>query len=310
MWKIKRCYYEVAISVSFLFISINSSSQNKILYKFTDNRFLITKDNKWGVIDTLNNVIIPSEYNRIDFSNDRFILTKNKKVGLFDVNYQEIIPIKYSNILARNNNNFILCSFDDKDGLIDNNGKVIIPLKYKDVSNIHQSEKFYIVKNINDLEGVYDFNGNKILEEEYVFYNNEKDAIFASKGNESFLIDLNDLNKTIKLDLETKLFFTLRHYSSTEKFYQIVSRNEQFGILNFKNEYVIPLVYDEIKSSNNWKHFIIKKNNKYGLIRVDGEIMKQPIYSKINLHKGRASLEQKGIITDTFWFDQWNYFKY
>lgn len=278
-----------------LFIGFCGNCQNKILYKFTDNRLLTIQNEKQGVIDTLNNIIIPFEYNHIEFRNDRFILTKDKKLGLFDINYQEILPVNYNNILARSNARFIIRSYNRQDGLVDGNGKVFIPLEYDYVRNIHRSDKFYEVKNKNGLNGIYDYNGNKILDEVYSFYTVDDEVIFAAKGDESFIIDLNDINKTIKLESGTKLIYTVRHYSSTEKYYQIVSKDNLYGILNFKNEFVIPLIYDEIKSSNDWEYFVVKKSNKYGIVKTDNTIVVPIINDAIFLHKSYVTLKRKGF---------------
>ncbi|MEG1021566.1 MAG: WG repeat-containing protein [Myroides sp.] len=278
-----------------LLIGFSSNCQNKISYKFTDNRLLTIQNKKQGVIDTLNNVIIPFEYTHIEFRNDRFILTKDKKVGLFDINYQEIVPNIYNHILPRNNNRFILWSYNDQDGLVDGNGSVFIPLDYDYIGNIDMSDKFYEVKNKNGLTGIYDYNGNKILEEMYSFYMVDNELIFAAKGDETFIIDLNDLNKTIQLESGTKLIYTVRHYSSTEKYYQIVSKDNLHGVLNFKNEFVIPLIYDEIKSSQNWEYFVVKKSNKYGIVKTNSNIVVPIVYDKILFNKEYVTLKRKGF---------------
>lgn len=278
-----------------LLVGFSSNCQNKILYKLTDNRLLTIQNEKQGVVDTLNNVIIPFEYSYIEFRNDRFILTKDKKVGLFDINYQEKLPVNYNNILARSNDRFIIRSYNRQEGLVNGNGDVFIPLEYDYVGNVDRSNKFYIVKNKNGLEGIFDYKGNKILDEVYAFYMVDNEVIFAAKGDEPFIIDLNDLTKTIKLESGTKLIYTVRHYSSTEKYYQIVSKDNLYGVLNFKNEFVIPLIYDEIKSSQNWEYFVVKKSNKYGIVKTDNTIVVPIAYDKILFNKEYVTLKRKGF---------------
>lgn len=279
-----------------LFIGFSSYCQNQETYKFTDNRFLTIKNGKWGVVDSLDNLIIPFEYNRIEFRNEKFILTKDKKLGLFDINYQEILPINYNNILARSNDRFIIRSYNRQEGLINGNGNVFIPLEYDYVGNIDRSDKFYEVKNKNGLNGIYDYNGNKILDEVYSFYTVNDEVIFAAKGDESFIIDLNNLTKTIKLETGTKLIYTVRHYSYEQKyFYQIVSKDHLYGVLNFKNEFVIPLIYDEIKSSQNWEYFVVKDSDKYGIIKTDNTTVVPIVYDKILFNKEYVTLKRKGF---------------
>lgn len=278
-----------------LFSGFSSHCQNQETYKFTDNRLLTIQNEKQGVIDTLNNIIIPFEYTHIEFRNDRFILTKDKKVGLFDINYQEIVPNIYNHILPRSNSRFILWSYNEQDGLVDGNGNVFIPLEYDYVGNIDRSDKFYEVKNKHGLQGIYDYSGNKILDEVYSFYTVDDEVIFAAKGDETFIIDLNNLTKTIKLETGTKLIYTVRHYSSTEKYYQIVLKDNFYGVLNFKNEFVIPLIYDEIKSSQNWEYFVVKKSDKYGIVKTDNTIVLPIVYDKILFNKEYVTLKRKGF---------------
>lgn len=289
-----------------LFSGFSSHCQNQETYKFTDNRLLTIKNDKWGVVDSLDNLIIPFEYNRIEFRNEKFILTKDKKIGLFDTNYQEILPVNYNNILARSNDRFIIRSYNRQEGLVNGNGNVFIPLEYDYVGNIDRSDKFYEVKNKHGLQGIYDYSGNKILDEVYSFYTVDDEVIFAAKGDESFIIDLNNLTKTIKLETGTKLIYTVRHYSSTEKYYQIVSKDNLYGVLNFKNEFVIPLIYDEIKSSQNWEYFVVKKSDKYGIVKTDNTIVVPIIYDDILLHKSYVTLKSKGFKDSYFGYDSEN----
>jgi len=288
----------------FLLVSFSLKAQNQQKYLTTDNRFSVYDNKKWGIIDSLDIMIIPFEYERIEFANNVFILTKNKKVGLVDLNNNEIIPTNYYHIYPRKNNRFILLSPEKKAGVIDNKGNIIISNKFKYIGDLHLADDFYLVRDENNLEGIFDFEGIEILPVEYIFYNNDMAIIFGAKGKQAYLFDLNNLDNTITLDKEIELVFTVRHYSGGEQFYQIIKKNNKYGIINFKNEIVIPLLYEEIKSTNRWDYFFIKKNDKYGIIKIDGEIVVEPIYDKINLHKNYVSLLQADKVKDTFWFPQ------
>ena len=62
-----------------------------------------------------------------------------------------------------------------------------------------------------------------------------------------------------------------------ENLFQIIKKENKFGLINSKNETIIPTIYDDLKSSQNWRYFIITKNNKIGLINVNGTVTKEPI---------------------------------
>ena len=68
-----------------------------------------------------------------------------------------------------------------------------------------------------------------------------------------------------------------------------------YGVLNFKNEFVIPLIYDEIKSSQNWEYFVVKKSNKYGIVKTDNTIVVPIVFDKILFNKEYVTLKRKGF---------------
>lgn len=59
------------------------------------------KDGKWGVIDTLNNVIVPFEYEKtwIYDENGMMCVQKNNKHGFIDRKGKVVVPLIYSNII-------------------------------------------------------------------------------------------------------------------------------------------------------------------------------------------------------------------
>ncbi len=80
-----------------------------------------------------------------------------------------------------------------------------------------------------------------------------------------------------------------------ENLFQIIKKENKYGIINSKNKTIIPIIYDEIKSSENWKYFIIKQKNKIGLININGIVTKEPIYDNIQLRKEYIILKRKNL---------------
>lgn len=272
------------ITISFyLFFSTLIYSQN-LVTKIADNRFIERKDEKYGITDSLKNIVIPFKYDFIEYKNRRLIIRNNKLNGLFSIDNKELVPIEFEFILPRKNDRFILWKNTSLNGICDINGKIIIPLKYKSILSI-ENDNYYITRNENNLNGVYDFNGNNIIPEEFKFFTVDKNRIFATKKNKTLIIDILNFNNNINLDEKIELIETVRHYSMGENLFQIIKKENKFGILNSKNETIIPIMYDEIISSENWNYFIIKQKNKFGLININGDLVKEPIYDNIQLRK-------------------------
>ena len=216
----------ILIIILFSFLPTLISSQNSVT-KIEDNRFIERKENKYGVTDSLKNIIIPFKYDFIEYQNRRLIIRKNKLNGLFSVNNEELIPIEFEFILPRKNDRFILWKKGSLNGLCDNNGKILIPINYKELYST-ENDDFYITENEKNLNGVYDVNGIKIIPEEYNFYTIDNYRIFATKNSKPQIIDLLNSKNTIQLDEKTELVATMRHYSMGESLFQIIKIGDKY----------------------------------------------------------------------------------
>ena len=174
-------------TILFLLLTTLIYSQNSKT-KIEENKFIESRENKFGVTDSLKNVIIPFVYDFIEFKNQRLIIRKNNLNGLFSLDNKELLPIEFEFILPRGNERFILWTKKSIFGLSDINGKIIIPIQYKSVSST-ENDDFYITENGKNLNGVYDYNGKNIIPEEFKFYTVDKYRIFATKDNKSLLSD-------------------------------------------------------------------------------------------------------------------------
>ncbi|MFV8344519.1 WG repeat-containing protein [Flavobacterium sp. ZB4P13] len=283
-----------------LFTSLIYSQSFKT--KIEKNRFIERKNNKYGVVDSLNNNIIPFKYDFIEFKNNRLIVHDKKLYGLFSLDNKELIPVQYQFLLPRNYNRFILWTENSLFGLSDSNGNIVIPVKYIDISST-ENDDFYITKNDKNLHGIYDYNGKNIIAEEYKFYTIDNYKIFATKNNEPQILDIQNLYDVKYLEKDINFIETLRHHSMGESLFQIIIKQNKYGVINSLNELIIPLIYDEIQSSQNWRYFIIKQNNKVGLININGTVVKDVIYDNIELRKEYILLKRKNMKDEIYSYE-------
>ena len=179
---------------------------------------------------------------------------------------------------------------------------MIISPEYNFMSSM--DGEHYVVMNKQKLNGVYDFHGNLVVPMEYKFFTIDGSKVFAEKNNVAQILDINHLDSPVILDSSIKLIYTERHYSSSEEFFQIIKKDEKYGLMNANNGLIIPIIYDEMKSSGSWKFFIIKKNGKYGMLKIDGSIPVPPAYEKIVPKKEGVELFRKGNKKEFFGY--WN----
>ena len=291
-----------SVLIILFFLNLNFSYSQNFKQKIDINRFIERRNNKYGVVDSLNNIIIPFKYNYIEFKNNRLIVRNKNLNGLLSLDNKELIPMRYEFLLPRNHDRFILFKRASLNGLSDSNGNLILPVKYKYISST-ETDDFYITENDKKLNGVYSFNGENIIPEEYKFYIVDNYKIFAEKNNQPLIFDLQNLNNTKYLEKDISFIETVRHYAWGEMLFQIVKKQNKYGLINSQNETIIPTIYDELKSSENWRYFIFKKSNKMGLISINGKIIKQPIYDAIELRKEYVLLKRKNMKDEVYSYE-------
>lgn len=155
------------------YINIKNEIKIPIAYDFLGDidgsKIIAAKRNKYGLIDTLQNVIIDFKFDDLsNFSgpqsdNHRYAQVEiRNKYGFIDETGKIVIPCKYEFSYSFNND-FAVVKFNGKQGVINIKGETIIPFKYDNIM------KDYDLKMIKaSIEGesnifyLYDFKGNFI----------------------------------------------------------------------------------------------------------------------------------------------------
>jgi len=222
---------------------------------FTDKGFsIVEKNGKFGLISKDGKVVLPVIYSSIEhpqqYSNkiEIFAVKKKNKFQIFNADLKPITNsdfTEYSWIKFKQNNNTIdallLRNQKEKNGIIDiTNGDNLIPFQYDELNPIDYET--FIVKKA-DLFGVIN-NENKIVvpinyteiyrTDEHFLVKNLKENILLDKKFHSVL-------KNKYQDLEP-IF-----YDQDNKY--IAKKNGKYGIIDLKEEIIIPFKYDEI---SNW----------------------------------------------------------
>ena len=106
-------------------IFLDSSEPFIIAGKYTG------EDEKYGVVDYNNNIVIPFEYEDAeDTLGDKLIFQKKGKWGVVDKNNNTLVEFKYDRIWYEETNNIFCVKLNDKWGLVDTENNVIQPFIY------------------------------------------------------------------------------------------------------------------------------------------------------------------------------------
>lgn len=287
----------------------------------------VVKNNKWGVIDRNNNIIIPIMYDSIQIvNNDRIIILLNGKYGVIDASNKIIIPMRYNRLYPTMSGLYITNN-TIKWGVIDENENLVLNYEYDGITNglavkyinqvsLHSSipkstlffDGYYFnnegllrkdnIKISKYLEGQFDFLKNP---EMFLPYNIEYENTEQSQSDGyNFYETLNDTYKIVgSVRNKSNVFINIKPWNIQHEYSK--------GIINVNTyELAVPLSYQEI-INNGTNVFIAKRNNLFGVINIKNIEIVPFEYTSIQLNAGviiasRTNKENSKIETGIYDF--------
>ncbi|WP_298481424.1 WG repeat-containing protein [uncultured Maribacter sp.] len=278
---------------------------------FQNNLAIVAKKNKYGVIDTLGNLILPLKYSLIEhpheYSNqsELFMVKQDSKLQLLDKTAK---PITEFNIIEyewdsyrdekSHHRYFVLKNDLGLVGTVSEKGNLQIPFNYHEIEPF--DGKSVAIAKQKDQYGLVDFN-NKVI---YPFVNNQ---IRTNRFFDFFIVNQSGNFGMVNKTGEVILPFKYQNiepcfYDDNERF--IIKKNNLFGVIDINENVIIPIEYDEI---SNWveygpdEHFITK-NGKKGLISREGKIVIPPDYDEILVDNSRLiKVKKSGLFGTVNW---------
>ncbi|NEN75692.1 WG repeat-containing protein [Pelistega sp. NLN82] len=116
---------------------------------------------KYGVIDSIGNIIIPFEYEHLRYLTDNLFAFKlNGKFGIFDINKHIIFDAVYDEIkYSYYNPHLFFVKQNNQSGVIDIKGNIIIPLIYEELREYQQ----YLFLRKEGKWGLFDLNQHQFM---------------------------------------------------------------------------------------------------------------------------------------------------
>ena len=304
----------IAVVIMFVFIIkgilLKGEEKGKITSK---SYYTIFKDNKWGVIDSNGDIVIDPAYEEMitipDQKKDVFVCTynvnyetgeyktkaldsnnkeiftdfeqiesipntdeqnnvwyesnvlkvkKDGKYGLIDLDGKEILKAEYSEIFAMPGiENSLKIKKDDKYGIVNTEGKIIIEPKYQDITTLGKDDKSgFIVKNENGKYGIVSYLDAQILDAKF-------DEVTKVYGNDLY----------------------------------VVKQDNKIQLVGKDSNVVLSEGYDEITGilKNKENGIIFKKDKKYGVMKITGEVTINPEYEDLKEAKDGILIAKKGL---------------
>lgn len=340
----------IAVIIMFIFaiktLLANSKNQENLT---TTSYYPIYTNEKWGVINSLGETVIEPTYKEaiiipnnkedificmydVDYTNNTY-KTKaiNSKGKEQFTNYNLVEPLENYD---KNNNiwyeeGVLRVQKNGKYGLINFKGKEILSTQYDEITTIKGIQNSLIIKKDNQL-GLCNNEGKIIIEPKYskiealaedyklgyIVTNQEKkqglisidkkqileekyDEIKPITGNSMYVVKENGVLKLIEETGITLIENKFDNVTQINTNQVIFTKNNKMGVMNLEGKELITPQYEEIKYTTG-EYYIAKKDNKYGIIKENNEIAKPFEYSNISYIKGANFFQldtQEGVET-------------
>ncbi len=244
-------------------------------FKYPSGRYKVKNDNKYAIIDSTGQEILPFQYLeiipnyfQIDSLKKGVLILKNVngKSSVTDYNGAVLIPEKYNNIEkfeVEDNLSYAVVQMNGKYGLINYLNEIVIPIENDLIKKRRWFD--YLIVEKDNFQGLCTKAGKEIISKKY----NQIDPCYYNENNR-FIVKLNDL----------------------------------FGVVDIKDDVIIPI---EFESISNWveygpeAHFVLK-DKKQGLIDREGKVIIPPVYDEITVDNSKLiKVKQNGLFGTVNW---------
>ncbi len=239
-----------------LIVGYNYDGIQKISRDKPKGYYFIIKDKKWGMMDSLGNVLIPSENTSVSHSMDGSINTiLDNKVSLYDNQGKLIKTVKYDSLV---NGDLLEVNKGGKWGIISYKAEEIVPCKY---GAIHSISRYRYQFKLNNKWGVNGIDGREIIPCKYDSIDLDN---YARKYKGKW--GLFNFNEEQVLPFEYDKIVSSCHSSN-----YLLKKETKWSAYNSDYKKVIgPFIYDSMVCDLWHRDFLaVRKNNKWGLLKKD-----------------------------------------
>lgn len=244
-----------------------------LIYNFNGNNF-------YGLYDLKNKeVAFPADHQELFWQQEAkcFITRKNDKTGLLDLNKKIVVDLVYDSIFDFNGKNFC-ATLNGKHGSMSAQGELIIPCQYDLIDNSDpEKTKAFLVSMI-------DKKGNVLANPNFkvAFTNietNPESSLSVVQDNQSLLYGFINQNWELLVPCEFDLAENLADGRA------LVYKNAFYGYLNSKADQSIEFQYENASNFVNGLAVVTDSNQKQGIINRRNEKILPLEYDELLLDK-------------------------
>lgn len=321
----KKKFFILSIIIIGIIFFINySQNKKKMSYTIEDvteeKFFLLMSNNKYGVINKEGNLVIDASYESVEIPNPQralFVCKNGNNIEILNDKREKMLE-KFSSVEAIKLNKIdnhgiyeksvLKYKDNNKYGLIDFQGKKITKPIYDSIDGFEYNEGLLLVKK-SDKYGLININGAEILKAKYdeilcdEYYSENKkyqDSGYVVGDKTSSGMRYGYINRSGKVLLKNNYnkIYRLNEKEEDSNVYIVAFENGRAGVYE-NSKKIIPHEYEDIVYCSLNDLLIVKKNQKYGMIKLDGTQIVPNEYDNIFI-EGELINAQKQEKTDIY----------
>lgn len=263
--------------------------------------YSVIKGRKAGLFNAQGKLLVPAEFEGVssfyDKENDEYFkVVNNELTGVYRVGSGLVIPVEYDFVIGFADNFLVSTKGEPrKQGILDKNGKVIIPVENSWIHpSLDRERSLVIVERVVGENYFYNLKLQKIINEpvsEFNFLYDTNNLIFIPEYNERGYLYVKNKNGKVgllnirnqKLDIPFEYDAILQKFECSQTTYLLATKGGKYGVVNEKNQIVIPFQYDymnldlmleQISDDPNHKvdyRFVAVRNGKFGVVNMENK---------------------------------------
>jgi hypothetical protein len=249
-----------------------------------DSIMIVCKDYKWGFATLQGKLTTPLQYDVVfdNIASNSMIVSIDKQFGVVYLG-KEILPCIYENILNINEvNRYVIVKNNGKVGLVNFDNQLITPYEYDNICIFQNGvavlfkgkEKYYLKENGKiSFEKPEPILVKSVQLPDYQLLNVENGLAGIRIGKQCAIIDA-DENIIIPLQDFTWL-------APIENGLVLFIKNHKYGVMNLKQEIIIPAIYDNIYGKGNY--FCVEEKFIKGVFDKKGNLIVPIKYESIEV---------------------------
>jgi hypothetical protein len=258
-----------------------------------NNRAIVRKENKYGVIDRLGKLIFPLVFDDISLNESGvYDAVKEEKNCMYDLNFQVlpyvdgVLTLSFSQSMTKEHPEFEFISELDQTSnravvkvsgqlnYIDSTGKLILatPMEwFPDALSVAKFNNGFAVYRKKEKYGLIDING-KVVQKN----------VYESSGPYTGFWPVKDKGNWALLDVKGKVILSFEYdfIRFMPDLGYLIEREEQFGLLNSMGKMILPVSFSTIKRFED-AYYLVSIEDKFGLFLKDGREILPIQYERI-----------------------------